>query len=379
MKNSSQRRVEEFTAGYYGLCAGGGMLSAGTTHLAITPLDVLKVNMQVNPMKYNGILSGFSTLCREEGASALWRGWSGKFFGYGVQGGCRFGLYEYFKTLYGDLLVDQRKGVIFFLSSASAQVFADVALCPFEAVKVRVQAQSSFAKGLADGFPKLYATEGLYGFYKGLLPLWGLSMIMFTTFEHSVELMYHKIIQKRREDCSKAQQLAVTCSAGYAAGAIGTVISNPADNIVSSLYNKKAATVMQAVKNIGFANLFTRSLPIRIAIVGPAVTLQWFLYDSIKVFSGLPTSGGLRRHLKDNELLSYEAVTLVAARGHGDDDDGGVSREEEEKWGSLRGGAGKSILHPNNPIVVVVIDRLPQPTYADTHAITASISRYTYL
>lgn len=42
------RRVcQEFSAGYYGLCAVGGMLSAGTTHLAITPLDVLKVNMQV--------------------------------------------------------------------------------------------------------------------------------------------------------------------------------------------------------------------------------------------------------------------------------------------------------------------------------------------
>lgn len=38
---------EEFSAGYYGVCAIGGMLSAGTTHLVITPLDVLKVNMQV--------------------------------------------------------------------------------------------------------------------------------------------------------------------------------------------------------------------------------------------------------------------------------------------------------------------------------------------
>ncbi|KAK4424002.1 Mitochondrial phosphate carrier protein 1, mitochondrial [Sesamum alatum] len=305
-------RVEEFTAEYYGLCAAGGMLSAGATHLAITPLDVLKVNMQVNPVKYSGILSGFSTLCREEGASALWRGWSGKLFGYGVQGGCRFGLYEYFKKIYGDLLVDQSKGVIFFLSSASAQIFADVALCPFEAVKVRVQTQSSFAKGLVDGFPKIYANEGLYGFYKGLLPLWGrnlpFSMVMFTTFEHSVEMMYRNIIQKRREDCSKAQQLGVTCLAGYAAGAVGSVISNPADNIVSSLYNKKAATVMQAVKNIGLANLFTRSLPVRIAIVGPVVTLQWFFYDSIKVLNGLPTSGGLRRHLKDAELLGYEAA-----------------------------------------------------------------------
>ncbi|KAL2231747.1 UNVERIFIED_CONTAM: Mitochondrial phosphate carrier protein 1, mitochondrial [Sesamum indicum] len=305
-------RVEEFTAEYYGVCAAGGMLSAGATHLAITPLDVLKVNMQVNPVKYSGILSGFSTLCREEGASALWRGWSGKLFGYGVQGGCRFGLYEYFKKIYGDQLEDQSKGVIFFLSSASAQIFADVALCPFEAVKVRVQTQSSFAKGLVDGFPKLYANEGLYGFYKGLLPLWGrnlpFSMVMFTTFEHSVEMMYRKIIQRKREDCSKAQQLGVTCLAGYAAGAVGSVISNPADNIVSSLYNKKAATVMQAVKNIGLANLFTRSLPVRIAIVGPVVTLQWFFYDSIKMLNGLPTSGGLRRHLKDAELLGYEAA-----------------------------------------------------------------------
>ena len=43
----------------------------------------------------------------------------------------------------------------------------------------------------------------------------------------------------------------------------------------------------QAIKNIGFINLFTRSLPIRIALLGPVVTLQWFLYDTIKVLSGL--------------------------------------------------------------------------------------------
>jgi hypothetical protein len=36
-----------FSPEYYALCFGGGMLAAGTTHLAITPLDVLKVNMQV--------------------------------------------------------------------------------------------------------------------------------------------------------------------------------------------------------------------------------------------------------------------------------------------------------------------------------------------
>ncbi|XP_009586667.1 mitochondrial phosphate carrier protein 1, mitochondrial-like isoform X2 [Nicotiana tomentosiformis] len=302
-----ERWCEEFSAGYYGLCTAGGMLSAGVTHLAITPLDVLKVNMQVNPLKYRGISSGFITLWREQGRSALWRGWSGKLFGYGVQGGCKFGLYEYFKRFYTDLLVDQQRSVIFFLSSASAQVFADVALCPFEAVKIQVQTQPHFARGLTDGFRKLYANEGLSGFFKGLFPLWGrnlpFSMIMFSTFEHSVDLMYRKVIQRRKEDCSRAQQLGVTCLSGYVAGSVGTVISNPADNIVSFLYNKKADTIRQAIKKIGLVNLFTRSLPVRIAIVGPVVTLQWFLYDTIKLFTGLPTSGGLTRHQKDPNLL----------------------------------------------------------------------------
>lgn len=69
-------------------------------------------------------------------------------------------------------------------------------------------------------------------------------MVMFSTFEHSVDFTYRYVIQKRKDDCSRAQQLGVTCLAGYAAGSIGSFISNPADNIVSSLYNKKADTVL---------------------------------------------------------------------------------------------------------------------------------------
>lgn len=41
------RVYPELSPGYYGICTLGGMLSAGAAHLAITPLDVLKVNMQV--------------------------------------------------------------------------------------------------------------------------------------------------------------------------------------------------------------------------------------------------------------------------------------------------------------------------------------------
>lgn len=114
-------------------------------------------------MKYNRMTSSFSILWKEQGPSAFGRGWSSKFFGYGIQGGLKFGLYEYFKRFYSDVLVEHNRNVTFFLSSASAQLVADVALCPFEAVKVCVQTQPTFAKGLVDGFPKLYASRGISG------------------------------------------------------------------------------------------------------------------------------------------------------------------------------------------------------------------------
>ncbi|ESR38487.1 hypothetical protein CICLE_v10026550mg [Citrus x clementina] len=126
---------KEKVKGHHSICAIGGMLSAGTSHLAITPLDVLKVNMQVHPIKYSSIASCYTTLLKEQGPSTFWRGWAAKFFGYGAQGGCRFGLYEYFKSLYSSVLGDCNRSLVFFLSSASA--------------------------------------EGIFGFYRGLIPLLG--------------------------------------------------------------------------------------------------------------------------------------------------------------------------------------------------------------
>ena len=79
--------------------------------------------------------------------------------------------------------------------------------------------------------------------------MFSVSILMFSTFEHSVDAIYRHVIQKRKEDCSWIQQLGVTCMAGYVSGAAGTVVSNPADNILSSLYNKKADSILQVIFN----------------------------------------------------------------------------------------------------------------------------------
>ena len=66
-------------------------------HTAVTPLDVVKCNMQIDPTKYKSIGTGFAITVREAGVGGLVRGWLPTLVGYSVQGAGKFGLYEFFK------------------------------------------------------------------------------------------------------------------------------------------------------------------------------------------------------------------------------------------------------------------------------------------
>ncbi|KAG8082216.1 hypothetical protein GUJ93_ZPchr0014g46783 [Zizania palustris] len=54
-----------------------------------------------------------------------------------------------------------------------AEVAAHVALCPMEAVNVRVQTRPGFVGGLYDGLSKFAKAGGYAGLYKGIIPHWG--------------------------------------------------------------------------------------------------------------------------------------------------------------------------------------------------------------
>nr|XP_024392150.1 mitochondrial phosphate carrier protein 1, mitochondrial-like isoform X2 [Physcomitrium patens]XP_024392151.1 mitochondrial phosphate carrier protein 1, mitochondrial-like isoform X2 [Physcomitrium patens]XP_024392152.1 mitochondrial phosphate carrier protein 1, mitochondrial-like isoform X2 [Physcomitrium patens]PNR42352.1 hypothetical protein PHYPA_017181 [Physcomitrium patens] len=302
-------KLELFSNKYYAACALSGMISTGSVHLLVTPFDMLKVNMQANPRKYKSIVKSFGIIYSEQGLKGIWKGWGSKLCGYSAQGAFKFGLYEYFKKFYSDVAgtdyIRLNKTSIYVASSLSAQIIADTALCPFESIKVRVQ--TGYAKGLTDGLPKVYRAEGLTGLYKGLVSLWGrnlpFAVLMFSTFEHSVDFLYGNIIHKPKNECSMGVQLGVTCMAGYMSGVAGTIISNPADNMITAINKRKGLSYVQAAKSIGLVGLFTRSLPLRVMLVGPLVTAQWFCYDSMKVLVGLPTSGGVEHLISDQDGL----------------------------------------------------------------------------
>eukprot|EP00878_Enallax_costatus_P000832 GHUV01000958.1.p1 GENE.GHUV01000958.1~~GHUV01000958.1.p1 ORF type:complete len:364 (+),score=78.98 GHUV01000958.1:144-1235(+) len=291
--------IKMYSPEYYYTCALGGIVSCGATHTAVTPLDVVKCNIQTDPQKYKGISQGFRILVQEQGMAGLFRGWLPTLMGYSAQGAFKFGLYEYFKKTYSDMageeLVAKYQTLIFLAGSASAEFFADMALSPFEAVKVSVQTRPGFAKGLSDGMPKLIRQEGFGTLFKSLVPLWGrqipYTMMKFGAFENTVQMLYKYVVPKPREECSKYEQLTVSFAAGYIAGVFCAVVSHPADNLVSKLNAQKGATAGDIIKQMGWYALFTRGLGLRIIMIGTLTGLQWGIYDSFKVAAGLPTTG----------------------------------------------------------------------------------------
>merc|ERR1711920_938449 len=280
---------------YYKACAIGGVISCGLTHLAVTPLDVVKCNMQTDPTKYTGIFSGIGVAVKEGGLGGLTKGWAPTLIGYSAQGACKFGFYEFFKKYYADLAGPENakkyETIIYLAGSASAEFIADVALCPWEAVKVRVQTQPGFANGLMDGMPKFIAQEGFGGLFKGLVPLWGrqipYTMMKFACFERTVEAIYQYVVPKPRAECSKGEQLIVTFAAGYIAGVFCAIVSHPADTIVSYMNKAEGATVGSSAKALGFSGLWAGLGP-RIIMIGTLTALQWFIYDGVKVGLGIP-------------------------------------------------------------------------------------------
>jgi len=280
---------------YFALCGVGGILSCGSTHTFVVPLDLVKCRLQVNQAKYKNLFNGFRLTVAEEGARGLAKGWAPTAFGYSAQGLFKFGLYEVFKVYYADVLGEEnaylwRTG-LYLAASASAEFFADIALAPFEAAKVKIQTSENFASTMREAMPKMYADEGISAFYKGLVPLWmrqiPYTMMKFACFEKTVEVLYKYVVPKPRADCSKGEQLIVTFAAGYIAGVFCAIVSHPADVVVSKLNQAKGSSAIDVAKKLGFGGMWNGLGP-RIVMIGTLTALQWFIYDGVKVALQIP-------------------------------------------------------------------------------------------
>lgn len=142
-------------------------------------IDVFYFFCQVDPMKYKGLGSGLRLLVAEEGATGIWKGFGPTFVGYSLQGMFKYGLYEFFKDYYANLVGEEYakayKPLVWVTASASAEVFADIALCPLEMTKVRIQTSpaGTFPTAFGPALAAMQANKVDFRYpFGSLVPLW---------------------------------------------------------------------------------------------------------------------------------------------------------------------------------------------------------------
>jgi len=217
----------------------------------------------------------------------------------------KYGLYEVFKDAYSNLAGEEAatkyKPAIWLAGSASAEVFADIALCPLEMTKVKIQTSAAgtfpIGFGAALGAMRANKVEFRYPF-GSLVPLWSrqipYTMAKFFFFEKIVQVFYTHVFTEPKESYSKPTQLGVTFTSGYLAGVVCAIVSHPADTLVSLMGkpDNKGKTVGQIAKETGLTTLATKGLGTRVLMIGTLTGFQWWIYDSFKSAMGMGTTGG---------------------------------------------------------------------------------------
>jgi len=299
---------------YYAKCMFGGILACGITHASVVTLDVAKCRAQAHSKAGrwpSGLIPGIRKTFVEEGARGLRVGWVPTFFGYGAQGLFKFGLNEFFKDIYSNAFGEEyimeskgRKMLWQAAASGSAEIFADIALCPFEMTKVKMQVtlpgqEGGVPKQLLPAMRAMSANKAETRFpFGSLTPLWGrqvpYTMIKFVGFYQTAEFVYKQIEKKygyAKNDLSDATQLGITFACGYWAGIFCAIATQPMDNLVSmkGIPENKTKPWGQMASEMGTMNLFTKGLGTRILMIGTLTGLQWWIYGTTKYYMGFGT------------------------------------------------------------------------------------------
>ncbi|GAM90799.1 hypothetical protein ANO11243_088440 [Dothideomycetidae sp. 11243] len=305
IKQNIQAATPEKLSGLalYSRFALAGAVCCSVTHGGLTPVDVVKTRIQLDPVTYNrGMIGGFRQVIQNEGAGALLTGIGPTFAGYFLQGAFKFGGYEFFKQQWINALgyetAANNRTSVYLASSAAAEFFADIALCPLEATRIRLVAEPTFATGLVSGFSKIAKNEGIGAFYSGFGPILfkqvPYTMAKFVVYEKVAEAVWRRMDKSKASD---GMQTVVNLGSGLMAGFAAAIISQPADTMLSKINKTKGlpgesttSRLVKIAKELGLRGSFG-GIGARLFMVGTLTAGQFAIYGDIK--KALGATGGV--------------------------------------------------------------------------------------
>ncbi|KAM3548927.1 hypothetical protein MY1884_008970 [Beauveria asiatica] len=271
-----------------------GAFCCAFTHAILTPVDVIKTRIQLDPTTYSSSLYKTARqITKLEGPATLLTGLAPTVAGYCLQGAFKFGGYEFFKAhtvnYLGYATAADNRNTVYLASAAAAEFLGDIALCPFESVRIRLVSHPTYANGLISALVRMEREEGLRGLYSGLGPILlkqiPYTMATFLVYEKSVQTAYSFI---DRSSLSPAGTTGINLGAGLVAGLAAAVVSQPADTILSKVNKDQGQAgegnlrrLLRLAVELGPRGAFT-GMRARLVMVGCMTAVQFGIYGNVK-------------------------------------------------------------------------------------------------
>lgn len=278
--------------------AGG--FCASITHIITTPLDVVKTRMQVNPGEFSSLTDGIKKIFAKQGPAGLAQGMAPTGCGFLLQGGLKYGFYEFFKDILSQSSPKLKEGEQpklpipqMIIAGSAAEILGTTALLPFEAARIRIVADPGYAKGMFNVMGKLISQQGIAGIYGGILPILckqvPFTITQFLVFEFVASSLYRQL-SERMDDVGAKFGTQITLGSALLAGVSASLVSQPGDTVLSVISKAPGTNVLAAIKKLGPAGLYLGSSA-RCVHVTCFIVAQFLIYDSIKRACGIAVAG----------------------------------------------------------------------------------------
>lgn len=296
MAEKSQSQNQKTIPPYMKAISGslGGVVEAS----CLQPIDVIKTRLQLDRSgNYKGIIHCGSTIVRNEGVRALWKGLTPFATHLTLKYALRMGSNAVLQSAFKDSETGKLSPQGRLLSGFGAGVLeALLIVTPFEVVKIRLQQQRGLKpelmkyKGPIHCAGTIIREEGIRGLWAGAAPTVmrnGMNQAAMFTAKNAFDV----ILWKKHEGDGKVLQPWQSMISGFLAGTAGPVCTGPFDVVKTRLMAQsrsggelKYKGMFHAISTIyaeeGLLALWKGLLP-RLMRIPPGQAIMWTVADQV--------------------------------------------------------------------------------------------------